>query len=100
MKGMNTEDFVDMLAESDGCVRHKSYVYHFSGIRRHAGRGTYRTSIEKYRFTKEPYEDFMGLVYSYESDDFEDVMDHLLDDILWDGKSFYDLEKALEYVDW
>ena len=78
MKGMNTEDFVDQLMDTDGCVRHKSFVYHFSGLRRHAGRGTWRVSVEKYRWTKEPFEDFMELVYSYESGDPEDCMDHLL----------------------
>ncbi len=100
MKGMNTEDFVDMLMDTDGCVRWKSYVYHFSGLRYHKGRHTWRMSVEKYRFTKEPYEEFMELTYNYESDDEEDVMDHLLKDVLWDGKSFYELEKAMTYLDW
>lgn len=100
MKGINTEDFVDSLAVTDGCVRHRSFVYHFSGLRYNSGRGMYRVSVEKYRWTKEPYEDFVGLIYHYESDDPDDCMDHLLDDSLWDGKSFYELEKALEYVDW
>lgn len=100
MKGMNTEDFVDQLMDTDGCVRHKSFVYHFSGLRRHAGRGIWRVSVEKYRWTKEPFEDFMELVYSYESDDPEDCMNHLLEDVLWDGKSFYELEKALTWIDW
>lgn len=100
MKGMNTEDFVDMLAVGEGCVRHRSFVYRFSGLRQHPGRGTWRVSVEKYRYTKEPFEDFVDLVYSYESDDPEDCLDHLLEDVLWDGKSFYDLEKALTWIDW
>ena len=41
-----------------------------------------------------------GARTTYESDDAEDCMDHLLDDVLWDGKSFYDLEKALTYIEW
>ena len=100
LKGINTEDFVDQLMDTDGCVRHKSFVYHFSGLRWNPGRRTYRVSVEKYRFTKDPFEEFLELVYTYESDDAEDCMDHLLDDVLWDGKSFYDLEKALTYIEW
>lgn len=50
-------------------------------------------SIEKYRWTKEPFEDFMELVYHYTSDEEEDCINHLTEDILWDGKSFYQLEK-------
>lgn len=42
----------------------------------------------------------MELVYHYESDDAEDVLNHLTEDILWDGKSFYELEKALTWIDW
>lgn len=42
----------------------------------------------------------MELVYNYESDDPEDCMNHLLEDVLWDGKSFYELEKALTWIDW
>ena len=42
----------------------------------------------------------MELVYSYESDDAEDCLNHLTEDILWDGKSFYELEKVLTPADW
>ena len=42
----------------------------------------------------------MELVYHYESEDAEDVLNHLTEDILWDGKSFYELEKALTWIYW
>lgn len=100
MRGMDTEDFVDSLMDSDGCVRWKSFVYHFSGLRYHSGRRMYRVSVERYRYTKEPYEEFMDLMYYYESDTEEDCIDHLLSDKIWDGKSFYEVEKAMTYVDW
>lgn len=35
----------------------------------------------------------MELVYHYTSDEEEDCINHLTEDILWDGKSFYQLEK-------
>lgn len=59
----------------------------------HPGQRKWRVSIEKYRWTKEPFEDFMELVYYYTSDEEEDCINHLTEDILWDGKSFYQLEK-------
>ena len=62
--------------------------------------GTYTVSVEKYHYTKEPFADFLGMGYSYESDDPEDCLNHLTEDILWDGKSFFDLEKALTWFDW
>ena len=89
-----------MLMDSGASVRHKGYVYHFSGLVYHPGQQRWRVSIEKYRWTKEPFEDFMELVYHYTSDEEEDCINHLTEDILWDGKSFYQLEKALTWIDW
>ncbi|MFR3814283.1 hypothetical protein [Dialister invisus] len=42
----------------------------------------------------------MELVYHYTSDEEEDCINHLTEDILWDGKSFCQLEKALTWIDW
>lgn len=100
MHGGDADEFIDYMNDGEASVRHRSFVYRFSGLKYHAGRHQYRTSIEKYRFTKEPFEDFMELVYHYESEDAEDVLNHLTEDILWDGKSFYELEKALTWIDW
>lgn len=100
MHGGDADEFIDYMNDGEASVRHRSFVYRFSGLKYHAGRHAYRISIEKYRFTKEPFEDFMELVYHYESEDAEDVLNHLSEDILWDGKSFYELEKALTWIDW
>ena len=78
----------------------KDMSYHFSELVYHPGQQRWRVSIEKYRWTKEPFEDFMELVYHYASDEEEDCINHLTEDILWDGKSFYQLEKALTWIDW
>lgn len=93
MKGGDADEFIDYLMDGGASVRHKGYVYHFSGFVYHPGQHKWRVSIEKYRWTKEPFEDFMELVYYYTSDEEEDCINHLTEDILWDGKSFYQLEK-------
>lgn len=72
MKNIDADEFIDALTTGDASVRHKAYVYHFSGLVYHPGRKTYRVSIEKYKWTKEPFSEFMELVYSYESDDTQD----------------------------
>ena len=100
MKGGDADEFIDYLMDGGASVRHKGYVYHFSGLVYHPGQQRWRVSIEKYRWTKEPFEDFMELVYQYASDEEEDCINHLTEDILWDGKSFYQLEKALTWIDW
>ena len=76
MHGGDADEFIDYMNDGEASVRHRSFVYRFSGLKYHAGRHQYRISIEKYRFTKEPFEDFMELVYHYESEDAEDVLNH------------------------
>ena len=100
MQGGDADEFIDFMNDGEASVRHKSYVYRFSGLKFHPGRDTNSISVEKYRFTGEPFEEFREMVYYYESDDAEDVLNHLTEDILWDGKTFYELEKALTWIDW
>ena len=82
MQGGDADEFIHFMNDGEASVRHKSI------------------SVEKYRFTGKPFEEFMEMVYYYESDDAEDVLNHLTEDILWDGKTFYELEKALTWIDW
>ena len=82
MKGGDADEFIDYLMDGGASVRHKGYVYHFSGLVYHPGQQRWRVSIEKYRWTKEPFEDFMELVYHYASDEEEDCINHLTEDIL------------------
>lgn len=100
MRGGDADEFIDYMNDGEASVRYKSFVYRFSGLKYHPGRDTYSISIDKYRFTREPFEEFLELVYNYESEDPEDVLNHLTEDILWDGKSFYELEKVLTWIDW
>jgi len=54
MKGGDADEFIDYLMDGGASVRHKGYVYHFSGLVYHPGQQRWRVSIEKYRWTKEP----------------------------------------------
>lgn len=92
MKGGDADEFIDYLMDGGASVRHKD-MSTISGLVYHPGQQRWRVSIEKYRWTKEPFEDFMELVYHYASDEEEDCINHLTEDILWDGKSFYQLER-------
>ena len=52
MKGGDADEFIDYLMDGGASVRHKGYVYHFSGLVYHPGQQRWRVSIEKYRWTK------------------------------------------------
>lgn len=51
MQGGDADEFIDFMNDGDASVRHKSYVYRFSGLKFHPGRDTNSISVEKYRFT-------------------------------------------------
>lgn len=48
MKGGDADEFIDYLMDGSASVRHKGYVYHFSGLVYHPGQQRWRVSIEKY----------------------------------------------------
>jgi hypothetical protein len=100
MQGINADEFIDSMLDGEASVRYKSCIYRFSGVIYHPARNTYSISIEKYRRTKEPFEEFIECVYYVEDEDENICLDKLTQDILWDGKTFYQLEKALQLIDW
>ena len=51
MQGGDADEFIDFMNDGEASVRHKSYVYRFSGLKFHPGRDTNSISVEKYRFT-------------------------------------------------
>lgn len=54
MQGGDADEFIDYLNDGEASVRHRGYVYRFSGLKFHPGRNTYSISVEKYRFPKSP----------------------------------------------
>ena len=47
MKGGDADEFIDYLMDGGASVRHKGYVYHFSGFVYHPGQHKWRVSIER-----------------------------------------------------
>lgn len=47
MQGGDADEFIDFMNDGEASVRHKSYVYRFSGLKFHPGRDTNSISVEK-----------------------------------------------------
>lgn len=96
MEGGNVKEFIDNLTIQDAMVRYEGSLYYFYGIRFDDKKKLYYTSIDKFR--NNIYE-FESEFYYYESTDMSDCLNHLLEDKYWNGKSFYEVEKFMKWVD-
>ena len=96
MEVRKVNEFIDNLTIQDEMVRYEGSLYYFYGIRFDDKKKLYYTSIDK--FHNNIYE-FESEFYYYESTDMSDCLDHLLEDKYWNGKSFYEVEKFMKWVD-
>lgn len=97
MEAGNVTEFVDNLALQDEAVLYRGMLYYFYGVRLNKETGHYYTSIDRF---KDDIHHFVDEFYSYEGISFEDCLSHLLEDKIWDGKSFYEAEREMKWVDW
>ncbi len=94
----DVNEFVDCIAFEDCKVRYKGYRYWFDGICYDDKTKEYSTYITKY----EDKVDFVFVedIFVYSSSSKDDVMFHLLNDKIFDGKSFYEVEAEMQWIDW
>ena len=96
MEAGKVTEFIDNLTIQDEMVRYEGNLYYFYGIRFDEERRLYYTSVDKFRNN---INEFEREIYRYESTDISDCLEHLLEDKYWDGKSFYEVEKLMKWVD-
>ncbi len=96
MENGNVKEFVDNLIMQDEIVKYNGKMYYFYGIRYNENLNKYVASID--RFGENIFQ-FEAEFFNYESESFSDCLDHLLDDKYWNGKSFWEVESEMEWVD-
>ena len=96
MENGNVREFIDNLTMQDEIVKYKDKTYYFYGIRYNEKSHKYVASID--RFGEDIFH-FETPFFSYESESLSDCLEHLLDDKYWNGKSFWEVEKEMRWVD-
>lgn len=96
MEAGNVTEFVDNLALQDEAVLYQGMLYYFYGVRLNTETGHYYTSID--RFMGDIHH-FVDEFYFYEGTSFEECLSHLLEDKIWNGKSFYEVEREMKWID-
>lgn len=96
MEAGNINEFIDNLTIQDEMVRYDGYLYYFYGVQFCEEKGLYYTHIDRF---KPDIHHFVDEFYYYECSSKADCLEHLLNDKYWDGKSFYEIESQLKWVD-
>lgn len=94
----DVNEFVNCITYEDCVVRYNGYRYWFNGIDYYEVSGKYSTLITKYE--DEIEFKLVDDVLDYESTNRDEVMYHILNDKIFDGKSFYEAESKMEWIDW
>ena len=95
MEGGRVNDFIDAFSYQSVAVVYKGEKYFSDGI-------TMRDD-DKYSFFIIKVDDngeFLSDVYEYEGDSITDCIVAFENATIWDGKSFYDVENEMTWVDW
>ncbi len=95
MEGGRINDFVDAFSYESVAVVFKNEKYFSDGITTEPN-GKYSFFIIKVTDNCEFLED----VFNYEGDTISDCINALENAPIWDGKTLYDAEKEMTWVDW
>lgn len=92
----NVNEFIDNLTMQDEMVRYNGHLYYFYGIQYNSRKKVYYARIDRFG---ESIHQFEEEVYYYESPDISDCLEHLLSDKYWNGKTFYEVQGSMRWVD-
>ena len=97
MEAGNLKEFIDNLTVQDETVCYRGFLYHFYGVRFEPQRQVYYAMIDK--FQDDMYH-FIEAFYYHEEKTLGECLARLLEDQIWDGRSFYEAEREMTWVDW
>lgn len=95
MEGGRVNDFIDAFSYQSVAVVYKGEKYFSDGIT--------MKDDDKYSFFIIKVDDngeFLSDVYEFEGDSITDCIVAFENATIWDGKSFYDVENEMTWVDW
>ncbi len=98
----NVDEFIDVITYQDAAVMYKGFRYFFNGLCFNEKTKTYKIEIYKEKLkegSKYEYE-FVEDVFSWKSVSKDECLYHLLNDKIFEGKSFYEVESEMHWIDW
>ena len=96
MEAGNVKEFVDNLTIQDEMVRYDNHLYYFYAVRYNEDKGKYYISVDQFGNT---IYDFQKQICYYEASNISDCIEYLLSEKIWNGKSFWEVEQDMIWVD-
>lgn len=97
MENGKVKDFVETMGHNDNIIEYKGKYYLFVGF-------DYKEDTKKYIFTiyevgNKGYGDVLNTLFANEGDSPNNCVENFLNAKIWDGKSFYEAEKEMLWID-
>lgn len=99
MKDGNVNDFLDHATYEEVAVEYKGYKYFFYGLRLDERTGLYTFVIERYTIGSNEGS-FAGTVYDKSAPTKTECMEQFFQTPIIDGKTFWELEKDMTWIEW
>ena len=99
MKDGNVYDFLDHAAYEEVAVEYNGYKYFFYGLRQDEVTGLYTFVVDRYTMNN-PEGTFAGTVYDKAAPTKAECMEQFFQTPLIDGKTFWELEKDMTWIEW
>lgn len=97
MENGKLKDFIETIGYNDNILEYKGKYYLFVGF-------DYNELIKKYTFTVyevngKGYGDIIDIKFQYQGVSPQFCIENFLKAKIWDGKSFYEVEKKMTWID-
>lgn len=99
MRDGNVNDFLDHAAYEEVAVEYNGYKYFFYGLRRDEETGLFTFVVERYTMDS-PEGTFVGTVYDKTASTKAECMEQFFQTPIIDGKTFWELEKDMTWIEW
>lgn len=100
MKGGNINHFLEQLGYVEVAVEYKGHKYFFNGINYDPDTQTYSFYVAEWPWDNDSSEPFIRMVFETTSKVRSECLDRFFGAPLIDGKTFWELEKDMTWIEW
>ena len=97
MENGKLKDFIETMGYNDNILKYKEKYYLFVGFDYNEETKTYTFTVHE--VNNKGYGDIIGTKFQHQGTSPQDCIENFLKAKIWDGKSFYEAEKEMTWID-
>ena len=97
MENGKVRDFVETMGYNDNILKYMDKYYLFTGFQYDENSKTYSFCV--YEVMNKGYGNIVKTIFEDKSDSSQNCIEKFLNAKIWDGKSFYEVEKDMIWID-